>query len=126
MKTFLACAVVLAAVLTSCSKSDDDPKTDLKYVIHVDAPIITNISYKAADGTTTTVTDQGGPDWEKTIHVKKPFAATMTVSFQSVSPTSAQYYLAIFKDGSAEPSGYTPGVVPPNAINTGTVTFNLN
>jgi hypothetical protein len=50
----------------------------------------------------------------------------MTVSFDNIANTVSDYFLVIYVNGSSEPSAYVPGQVPPNGMNSGTISFQVD
>ena len=110
LRLFIIALIAISAF--SCSSSDDDSGTKVKYAILAEDPIITNIAYKKANGDIVNVTNQTGPEWQKTVSVELPFDAELSVTFNNTTSHTSTYTLMMYIDGETEPSVADFGAAP--------------
>lgn len=118
-------ALLLSVFFISCSSSDDDNSTKVKYQIVGIDNAITEINYKKGNGSVETVTNfqsfAGGAD-SKTVSVSNfPFTADLEVTVSNTTNATKTYTLAILVDN--QPADFTAFSVPANATATGSVDF---
>ena len=121
---FSALALFAAVILTaSCSSSDSDSKTAVKYEIQTDTNMTTSIMYRNAEGDMVQGLDDIILDWDKTVNVETPFNAHMDVTFVNASSNTENFMISIYEDG--EIVDHQMGSVPPNATISQSVDYDI-
>ena len=121
----LTSCLVLCATLAfaSCSSSDGDSKTKVKYEIHTETNMTTSIMYRDASGDMVQGLEDIILDWDKTVNVDTPFNAHIDVVFMNPTSASEEYMISIYEDG--EMVDHQMGMISPNSTTTESADFDI-